>query len=106
MTEVGRFRTAHARAHFLEAYRAALAELPPPAESFYVSTTFGTVRVYRFDGPEVPPVVLLPGRNASTPMWGDNLPGLLAHRTVYAVDLLGEPGLSVQARPLTSSADQ
>lgn len=69
-------------------------------------TEFGTVRVYRFDGPPGRPVVLLPGRNASTPMWAANLPGLVTHRTVYAVDLLGEPGLSEQRQPLTGAQDQ
>jgi pimeloyl-ACP methyl ester carboxylesterase len=39
-------------------------------------------------------------------MWGANLSGLLAHRTVFAVDLLGEPGLSVQQRQLRSAEDQ
>ncbi|MFD0890747.1 alpha/beta fold hydrolase, partial [Streptosporangium algeriense] len=40
------------------------------------------------------------------PMWEANLAGLARNRPVYAVDLMGEPGLSVQTRPLTSSEDQ
>ena len=39
-------------------------------------------------------------------MWADNLPGLLALRSVYTIDLLGEPGLSIQDRPLETDADQ
>jgi pimeloyl-ACP methyl ester carboxylesterase len=105
--EVGHFRSDAARESFLNVYRECLAVLPTYAESWDVSTAFGTVRVYRFDGPPGRrPVVLLPGRNASTPMWAANLPALLRHRTVFAVDLLGEPGLSVQQRPLTGSDDQ
>jgi hypothetical protein len=38
-------------AHYLEVYRAAMAELPPFDAQFDVPTAFGTVRVYRF-GPE------------------------------------------------------
>ena len=87
-------------------YDQALAVLPPIAEIRDVPTTFGTVRVYRFDGRPGRPVMLLPGRNASTPMWAENLPGLLAHRTVYCVDLLGEPGMSVQDAPLSGADDQ
>ena len=87
-------------------YDQALAVLPPIAEIRDVPTTFGTVRVYRFDGGPGRPVMLLPGRNASTPMWAENLPGLLAHRTVYCVDLLGEPGMSVQDAPLSGADDQ
>ena len=80
--------------------------MPPYDEKFDIPTGFGTVRVYRFAGPDTRPVILLPGRNASTPMWGANLGGLLAHRTVFAVDLLGEPGLSVQQRRLGDADDQ
>lgn len=90
----------------MAAYRACLDELPSPAETYDVTTTFGTVRVYRFDGAGGRPVVLLPGRHASTPMWGPNLAGLLAHRTVFTVDLLGEPGLSVQRSPIDDADDQ
>lgn len=103
---VGRWRSESARAHFAAVYDAALAALPPIAETRDVATTLGAVRVYRFDGATGRPVVLLPGRNASTPMWADNLPGLLAHRSVYCVDLLGEPGMSVQTAPITTAADQ
>jgi len=53
-----------------------------------------------------PPVVLLPGRNASTPMWRANLPSLIGRRPVYCLDLLGEAGMSVQTRPLTGPEDQ
>lgn len=93
--------------HFLAAYRAAMAEMPTPSSMLDVPTGFGTVRAYRFDGPESgTPVVLLPGRGASTPMWADNLPGLLEHRTVYCLDTLGEAGLSVQSAPIASVADE
>lgn len=94
--DIGRFRDDDAHARFLQLYQAGMAELPVYDESFDVPTAFGTVRVYRFAGPAGRPVVLLPGRNASTPMWGANLAGLTEHRSVYSVDLLGEPGMSVQ----------
>jgi pimeloyl-ACP methyl ester carboxylesterase len=85
-----------------------MAGLPPFSELADVPTSFGTVRAYRFDGPSAvdTPVLLLPGRNASTPMYAVNLPPLLEQRTVYSVDLLGEAGLSVQNQPLTGPDDQ
>jgi pimeloyl-ACP methyl ester carboxylesterase len=117
---VSSFRSDAARERFLEAYRRAMDRLLVPDATFDVPTTFGTVRAYRFDGPagvsspvapllpagRTRPVVLLPGRTASTPMWDANVAGLLAHRTVFGVDLIGEPGLSVQRRPLTGGEDQ
>ena len=87
-----------------------MAELPPYSESFDIATSFGTVRAYRFDGPgglsDGPPVVLLPGRSGSTPMWRDNIPQLLARRTLFGLDLLGEAGMSVQHKPIRDAADE
>jgi len=103
---VGSFKGEKARAHFLSVYQAAMAELPP-SEPVDVPTSFGTVRAYRFDGPSTgPPVVVLPGRNASTPMWRGNIPALLEHRTVIGIDLLGEAGMSVQDKPITGPDDE
>ncbi|OBB24138.1 carboxylesterase [Mycolicibacterium peregrinum] len=103
---LGAFVSDAAFEHFLAAYRAGMATLPP-FELFDVPTSFGTVRVYRFAGPDSgAPVVLLPGRNASTPMYRANLGPLLEQRAVYAVDLLGEAGLSVQRKVIRGGVDQ
>lgn len=103
---LGAFVSESAFEHFLGAYRAGMAALPP-FELFDVPTSFGTVRAYRFAGPDSgAPVVLLPGRNASTPMYRTNLGPLLQQRTVYALDLLGEAGLSVQHKPIRGAPDQ
>jgi pimeloyl-ACP methyl ester carboxylesterase len=103
---VGGFRSQQARDHFLAVYRAAMADLPS-SESLDVATSFGTVRVYRFgSGRGDTPVVLLPGRNASTPVWRGNLDALLSHRSVICLDLLGEAGLSVQTEPITGPDDE
>lgn len=104
---VGHFKGERARTHYLSVYQTAMAGLPPVDESIDVPTPFGTVRAYRFDGPSSgPPVVLLPGRNASTPMWRSNIPALLEHRTIICVDLLGEAGMSVQDKPITGPDDE
>ncbi|MGV9802069.1 alpha/beta fold hydrolase [Mycobacterium sp. NPDC003449] len=104
--ELGAFVSDVAFDHYLSAYRAGMAQLPP-FELFDVPTSFGTVRAYRFGGPDAAePVVLLPGRNAATPMYRTNLAALLARRSVYAVDLLGEAGLSVQHKAIRGAADQ
>jgi pimeloyl-ACP methyl ester carboxylesterase len=105
--KVGHFKSARATAHFLSVYQCAMDQLPPVSESTDVPTSFGTVCAYRFDGPSSgPPVLLLPGRNASTPMWRVNIPALLEHRTVIAIDLLGEAGVSIQDEPITGPGDE
>lgn len=101
---VGRWRSAAGRAQYLAAYEATFAELPDPDATLDVPTDFGTVRVYRFAGTGTSrqPLLLLPGTRSGAPVWADNIPHLLRTADVYALDLLGEPGLSVQDRPITS----
>ncbi|MFI7533689.1 alpha/beta fold hydrolase [Streptosporangium sp. NPDC049376] len=103
---LGHFHDAAAYARYRQAYDRALATLPAPSATLDVPTGFGTVRAYRFGPADGVPLLLLPGRAAAAPMWEANLAGLARNRPVYAVDLMGEPGLSVQTRPLTSSEDQ
>lgn len=103
---LGAFVSDTAVDHFLAAYRSGMAQLPA-FELFDVTTSFGSVRAYRFNGPDAgAPVVLLPGRNASTPMYLTNLGPLLQRRTVYGIDLLGEAGLSVQHTRIRGAEDQ
>lgn len=105
---VGHFRSAEAKDQFVAAYDTAMSDLPPPDDTLDLRTDFGVVRAYHFEGadPSAPPLVLLPGRSSASPVWADNLPSLLQVRSVYTIDLLGEPGLSVQDRPIDSDADQ
>ncbi|WP_051179388.1 alpha/beta fold hydrolase [Nocardia concava] len=103
---VGYFRETAGYRRYAGAYRDGFEKLPSVRETIDVATSFGTVRAYRFGEGEATPLVLLPGRQAATPMWAANLPGLLAVRPVITLDLLGEPGLSVQSKPLTDDADQ
>jgi pimeloyl-ACP methyl ester carboxylesterase len=98
---LGHFTSAAAKDRFVTAYDRAMADLPPPQRTLDVRTRFGVVRVYRFAGaqPTKAPLVLLPGRASASPVWADNLPALLKLRSVYTIDLLGEPGLSIQDSP-------
>jgi pimeloyl-ACP methyl ester carboxylesterase len=105
--KLGHFRDVEAYGRYRSAYEAALSSLPiAPARTCDVDTSFGSVRAYLFGGDAPRPLLLLPGRAASTPMWAANLPGLTGQNAVYCVDLLGEPGLSVQTRPIIGDDDQ
>lgn len=105
---VGYFTSAGAADRFTGAYREAMAGLPPPDRTIDIRTGYGVVRVYHFAGgadPAAEPLLLLPGRASASPVWADNLPSLLRQRGVYTIDLLGEPGMSVQQRPVATPAD-
>lgn len=105
---IGHWRSTEGRAAYLQAYEVAFSELPAPAETLDIRTDFGVVRVYRFEGTgdAEHPVVLLPGTASGSPVMADNIPSLLEGGDVYAMDLLGEPGRSIQDRPLTSDEDK
>ncbi|MDO0972594.1 alpha/beta fold hydrolase [Mycolicibacterium frederiksbergense] len=101
---VGHFVSRTGFARYLDAYRAAA---PAFAAQFDVPTGLGAVRAYRYDGPaDRTPVLLLPGRGSGSPMWRTNLASLVAQRTVFSLDLLGDAGLSVQSGPIADAADQ
>ncbi|MGL5851386.1 MAG: alpha/beta fold hydrolase [Phycicoccus sp.] len=105
---VGGFRDSAGMSRYLASYAEAMRDLPAAQRTLDLRTEYGVVRVYRFQGPddERAPLLLLPGTQSGTPVWADNLPGLLKHRSVYALDLLGEPGMSVQARPIDDDGDK
>ncbi|WP_326552277.1 alpha/beta fold hydrolase [Micromonospora sp. NBC_01813] len=104
---VGHFTSAAAQDRFVAAYQRAMTELPSPDQTLDVRTSYGVVRLYHFAGanPEAAPLLLLPGRASAAPVWADNLPALLRLRSVYTIDLLGEPGMSIQQRPIETPAD-
>ena len=105
---VGHWDSAEGQDRYLAAYAEAFQDLPEPAQTRDVRTDYGMVRVYRFEGtgPAEDPMVLLPGTASGAPVLADNLPSLLELGDVYLIDLLGEPGRSIQERPITSAADQ
>ncbi|GAA1088204.1 alpha/beta fold hydrolase [Tsukamurella spumae] len=104
---VGYWRSADARATYLERYDRAFRDLPAPSETRDVRTGYGIVRAYRFgtSRPGGAPILLVPGRSSGVPMWADML-ARLRDREVYAVDALGDAGRSVQDRPLAGADDQ
>ncbi len=107
MARIGGWKSAKGFEDYRNKYDAAMRDLPTPTEVRDVDTEFGVVRVYRFAGVKGPaPLVLLPGTSSGTPVWADNLKSLLAIADVYAIDLLGEPGMSVQSEPIRSDDDK
>ncbi|MDN5919583.1 MAG: alpha/beta fold hydrolase [Pseudonocardia sp.] len=103
---VGHFTSADGRSRFQRDYAAAMALLPEPDAVSDANTPFGTVRVYRFGTAGGAPLVLLPGSAAPAATWAPNVAGLAAHRTVYAIDILGGPGASMQRVPIRGTDDQ
>ncbi|WP_217428418.1 alpha/beta fold hydrolase [Microlunatus speluncae] len=105
--KIGRWRSSAAREAYVEAYQTVLRTLPEPTRTLDVETEFGSVRAYEWEGTASgPPVLLLPGRASGAPMWAENLSDWIGQRTIYAIDAIGDAGLSVQTRPFANSDDQ
>lgn len=108
--DVGRFVNDAARDRYFAACDALYALGAPALAETDVETSFGTTRVYRY-GPTDPaarsrtPVVLVHGAGSCSAMWYPNTRALSAERPVYAIDTPGDPGRSVQRRPLHRPED-
>ncbi|MFF5702831.1 alpha/beta fold hydrolase [Streptomyces sp. NPDC012794] len=96
------------RTSFRAAYDEVLAQWPRPVEAVDVPTPYGVTRVNSCGPVGAPPLVLLPGGGATSTVWGACVAaGPARTRRVHAVDLVGEPGLSVPApgREMRTVAD-
>ena len=82
-----------------ERYRELLAAWPVPADHLRVPTREGETFVVASGRPDAPPLVLLHGSGSNALMWAGDVASWSEHFRVYAVDIIGEPGLSAPARP-------
>jgi pimeloyl-ACP methyl ester carboxylesterase len=105
MAQLGRFTSDTAREKYERAYRALEALWPLPATDLEVPTTFGTSYVRRSGSGEGIPVVLLHGLNGNGLSWHAVVAELAEDRVVYAPDVVGTAGRSVQSAPLTRPSD-
>ncbi|WP_066371064.1 alpha/beta fold hydrolase [Herbidospora mongoliensis] len=72
---------------------------PVPAERLTVPTTLGDTFVQASGPPNAPPVILVHGAMANSLSWFGDIAAWSRNHRVYAVDIPGEAGLSVQVRP-------
>ncbi|MCI4064901.1 alpha/beta fold hydrolase [Micromonospora sp. R77] len=100
------FTSDRARERFLDAYeRVRLRVWPAEAVAVDLPTSFGTTRVYRYGDGDAVPFVLLPGAGGNALSWHPYVRRLGRDRPVIAVEPVGEPGRSVQSRPLDGAGD-
>lgn len=103
MSEI--FRTAAGGKSVRERYRAVLEQWPVPASRVRLGTRAGETFVLVSGPVDGPPVVALHGSGGNATTWMADIAVWAPHLRVYAVDVIGEPGLSAPARPeLGSSA--
>ena len=80
-------------------YRETLARWPVPNRQLVVPTRHGDTFIVDSGDAGAPPMVLLHGSGANASMWMHDVASWAREFRVYAVDLVGEPGLSAPSRP-------
>lgn len=100
------FRDPQTATRYLAAYDAVLAKWPVPVEPVDVPSAYGSTHVNVCGTAGGTPLVLLHGAGATSTVWFANVAALGRGRRVYAVDVIGGPGRSVQhGRPVRTAAD-
>ncbi|MEV4261894.1 alpha/beta hydrolase [Kribbella sp. NPDC049584] len=79
---------------FQHAYDALLTRWDVPVEQLELTDEFGTTHVNACGPADGPPVVLLPGHGATSPVWFGVAPRLASQYRVYAIDLIVDAGRS------------
>lgn len=87
----------------LDLYEAALTQWPTPIDRLSVSTRQGDTFVLAGGPAEAPALLLLHGSAINSASWVGDMPEWSRHFRVFAVDIIGEPGLSAPSRPPLAS---
>ena len=80
-------------------YRDLLDQWPVPCDLIRVPTREGETFVVACGPPDAPPVLAMQGSGANSAMWLPQIEAWAGHLRFYAVDVIGEPGLSAPSRP-------
>ncbi|WP_433566386.1 alpha/beta fold hydrolase [Nocardia sp. CA-151230] len=96
MAEIGQWKSGAARVACMKAYASQSALWTIPSTEFDVETSYGTTHVRKCGSGTGAPLVLLHPLNGNGVCWYPIIERLAAERTVYALDTIGAPGLSVQ----------
>jgi pimeloyl-ACP methyl ester carboxylesterase len=80
-------------------YREILSRWPMPHQQLRLPTREGETFVMACGPESAPPLLLFHGAGANSAVWIADAPKWAAHFRVYAVDMIGEAGLSAPSRP-------
>jgi pimeloyl-ACP methyl ester carboxylesterase len=99
------FKSPGGQARYLEAYNATLAQWPVPYESLFIPTRFGITHVIASGPIDAPPMVLLHAASASATQWFPDTENLSRNYRIYALDTLGDVGMSKVGRQPQNRSD-
>jgi len=93
------FRTAEGARQILERNRQILSAWPVASEQLSLPTAQGETFVLACGDKSAPPLVLLHGSGSTSAAWMADAAAWAPHYRLYAIDIIGEPGLSAPSRP-------
>lgn len=105
MTAISHWADPAHRLAYEDAYRASLALWPVPYRTLPVETPFGPTHVVQSGWEDGEPIVLVHAASLSATQWYLQAAGLGARHRLYAIDIMGDIGLSSQVRPIHTRAD-
>lgn len=84
-------------------YNEALSAFRVPISTRYIGTRFGQTHVICAGAESAPPLVLIHGYGAGSPLWRQQIEGLAAHYRLYAPDCVGSRAGAPPRRPACST---
>ncbi|WP_296060968.1 alpha/beta hydrolase [uncultured Amphritea sp.] len=88
-----------------EYYQTFINDWPVAFEQLKLTTRFGETHLLTCGDKALPPLLLIHGAMANATAWFLDVEEWSKHFRIYAVDIIGEPGLSAQARlPMNTDA--
>jgi pimeloyl-ACP methyl ester carboxylesterase len=102
---IARFRNDAARGRYMTAYDNALAAWPAGPTQLDIETRYGTTHVLTVGPTGGSPIVLIHAVAVASPSWYPNIAALAVDHPVYALDTIGDVGLSTQTTRVRTGAD-
>lgn len=93
------YKTAEGERLVRERYLACLKYWPVPNEHVRIATSQGETFVVTCGDVNAPPLLLFHGSAGNSVTWIGDIPAFAAQFRVYAIDMIGEAGLSASSRP-------
>ena len=97
------YKTPESERAIRQRYLEILDRWPVPNQQLRVSTRQGETFLIACGDPSAPPLLLLHGSMANSSAWIRDVTSWAAHFRIYAIDMIGEPGLSAPSRPPLAS---
>ena len=97
------YKTPASEQDIRQRYLEILGRWPVPNQQLRVATREGETFVIACGDPSAPPLLLLHGSMANSSAWIRDVASWAAHFRIYAIDMIGEPGLSAPSRPPLAS---